>query len=167
MELASAIFPAYLLDCGHRLLAWNRFIPKLFHSDQPPFPQYLTSILRALFDPHYLLSALIANPDEFFPAQMRALRYEMRLFRGESWYSPLIEDVKAECPKFEKYWTQSLHENAYIAARPLVPINLNISAIGSLCFRLTSEPFAQDRRFRIIYYIPADSVTIQHCLTGF
>jgi hypothetical protein len=31
-------------------------------------------------------------------------------------------------------------------------------------FRLTSEPFAQDRRFRVIYYLPADPATMQQMI---
>jgi transcriptional regulator with XRE-family HTH domain len=29
-EIDSAVFPVYLLDCAHRLLSWNLFIPMLF-----------------------------------------------------------------------------------------------------------------------------------------
>ena len=69
-------------------------------------------------------------------------------------------------PLFAKCWTQALAEPAgdMIAARPLIPLELDVPEIGRLRFRITSEPFAQDRRFRVIYYIPADAPTIQSCI---
>jgi hypothetical protein len=38
-----------------------------------------------------------------------------------------------------------------------------VPGIGELQFRLSSEPFAQDARFRTIYYFPADPITMQQC----
>lgn len=173
-ELQDAVFPAYLLDCGHRLLAWNRYVPRLFKIDQLVSQRasqrvhavYL-SMLRVLFDSAYGVTSLIGNPAEFFPAQIRALRYEMRLFRGEAWYASLIDDLRLGCPLFDRYWSDSLmtRPTLHLAARPLVLLELNLPGAGLLRFRLTSEPFAQDRRFRVIYYIPADAKTIQQCIT--
>ncbi len=93
-ELDEAVFPVYLLDCAHRLLAWNAFLPRVF-GDFAGRATHPLSMLRALFDPAYGVTARIANPDVFFPAQMRALRYQMRLFHGEAWYDALIEELRA------------------------------------------------------------------------
>ncbi len=92
-ELQMAVFPAYLLNCAHEMLVWNGFIPHMFRA------QIGTSVLRMLFDPAYELNRLIANPDEFFPAQIRALRYEMRLMGGEDW----------------QMWIDALHEAGVLA----------------------------------------------------
>ncbi|HEX2619248.1 MAG TPA: hypothetical protein VHL11_03845, partial [Phototrophicaceae bacterium] len=176
-DLNQMVFPAYLLDCGHRLLTWNTFIPKLFSGTLTPSSDHHLSMLRVLFDPTYPLQAKIANPSVFFPAQIRALRYEMHQFRSEIWYQPLLDELLADCPLFERCWTEALanHNDYLIAARPLVPVELDVahpdvSHTGSaelpvMRFRLTAEPFAQDRRFRVIYYIPADSATMQQCVT--
>ena len=165
-ELDDAVFPAYLLDCGHRLLAWNVFVPRLFRDTLPAIETDRASMLRVLFDPAYHLTGRIANPVLFFPAQIRALRYEMRLFRGESWYDALIAALRSECSLFERYWAASPADQraSLIAARPLVPLELHTPDGLVLRFWLTSEPFAQDRRFRIIYYVHAESSTIQHCI---
>jgi transcriptional regulator with XRE-family HTH domain len=164
-ELATAVFPAYLLDCAHRVLAWNAFFIKLFGPIGLSHP-YCLSVLKMLFDPRYSVTPLIANPDVFFPAQIRALRYEMRWFRSETWYEALIDEMLAECPLFRHYWLDSLaqQQSYLVAARPLVSFELNVPHAGLLRFRLTSEPFAQDRRFRVIYYIPADALTITQCV---
>lgn len=168
-ELDDAVFPAYLLDCGHRLLAWNALFTRMYDLNQmikrTPSGER-SSMIHALFTPGSGVMDRIANPDAFIPAQVRAFRYEMRHFRAESWHDPLIERAMTTSPLFAKFWTQALAEPAddMIAARPLIPLELNVPDIGRLRFRITSEPFAQDRRFRVIYYIPADAATIQACV---
>jgi transcriptional regulator with XRE-family HTH domain len=163
-ELDSALFPAYLLDCGHRLLAWNVFLPKLFKLPKVEPPAYI-SMLRLVYDARSGVIPLVANPDMFFLAQIRALRYEMQFVQGEVWCQALIDELRRESPLFERYWQDSERGQQYpIAARPLFPMELNVPEVGHLRFWLTSEPFAQDRRFRVIYYLPADSHTMQQCV---
>src|SRR5579859_1227474 len=109
-ELNSAVFPAYLLDCAHQLLAWNPIFPRVLPTQTRNYLNPLSrplSIMRVLFDPAYGLAPIITNPDEFFPASIRALRTEIQLFRAEAWYDRLIQDMRHDCPLFEKYWTKS------------------------------------------------------------
>ena len=74
---------------------------------------------------------LISNPDVFFPAQIRALRYEMQLVRGETWYESLLNDFLVECPLFRKYWQETEGEQRHpIAARPLFPLELTLPEWG-------------------------------------
>jgi transcriptional regulator with XRE-family HTH domain len=164
-ELDAAVFPAYLLDCAHRLLLWNPIFPKLFQIDdlirREKTKNYI-SVLRLLFDPNYGLTPLIANPDIFFPASIRALHTEMQLFHGEAWYDQIIEDMRT-CPNFEKYWIQPVSTH-HFAARPLTPLEFKLPGIGLLQFRIMAEAFVQDRRFRVIYYLPANPITMQKCL---
>ncbi len=166
-ELDSAIFPAYLLDCAHRLLVWNALFPKLFQIEGVTHRGRAgnrVSILRVLFDPQYAVTQRIANPDVFFPATIRALRSEMQLFHGEAWYDSLIADVRLNCPTFEKYWINSEGKQDYcVAARPLTPLEISLPEGGLLQFRILAEPYIQDRRFRVIYYLPADPLTMQKC----
>lgn len=163
-ELSDVPFPAYLLDCGHRLLVWNRLAPRLFTFERHDAVLHRASMIHMIFDSTYSVRLNVANPEEFYPAQMRALRYEMRLFHGEPWYKLLIEEMRG-CPLFEKYWLKAEAETDYhIPARPLVPIELKTSDAELLQFRLLSEPFAQDRRFRVIYFVPADAGTTQQCV---
>lgn len=163
-DLQTAVIPAYLLDCAHRLLCWNALPPKLFGA-KPFSHSGRISMLRLLFDPALGLTGQIANPQTFFPAQIRALRYEMHGFQGEAWHTALIDDMLQQYPLFEQHWSASFtnSDDYPTAGRPLVPLALHLPESGTLHFRITSEPFAQDRRFRIIYYIPADAATIRQC----
>jgi transcriptional regulator with XRE-family HTH domain len=161
-ELDGAVFPAYLLDCAHRLLGWNTFVPDMLGIDPQVGPGQI-SILQHIFDTAHGLAQIIANPDDFFPAQIRALRYEMQWFHDEPWYSALIEEMRRCCPTFARYWGES-NGPIHIPARPLTPMELRIKTGECLKFRLISEPFVQDHRFRVIYCLPADADTNQHCL---
>jgi transcriptional regulator with XRE-family HTH domain len=164
-ELDSAVFPAYLLDCAHRLLTWNNLVPKLLdldHVRQQAQPGHV-SLLKVIFDPVYQFAPRILNQEAFFLAQIRALRYEKQRFHDESWYNTLLQDM-LQCPEFERYWTTSSSTQTLFAARPLTLLQLDSKEVGILQFRLISESFVQDRRFRVIYYLPADAKTIQHCL---
>lgn len=162
-ELDAAVFPAYLLDCGHRLLIWNPIFPKLFAPQKPRIEVYM-QVLRLLFDPNYGMTPLITNPDIFFPASIRALRSEMQLFPAEAWYDQIIGDMRT-CPTFEKYWTQPV-STYHFAARPLTPLEILSpgNSTDTFQFRIMAEPFTRDRRFRVIYYLPADPPTMQKCV---
>ena len=185
-DLDGAIFPAYLLDCAHRLLAWNALVPKLFRFEtRTPSPSpsgqgeqntddksqitsevERVSMLRMIFDEAYGIAPLIANPDVFFPAQIRALRYEMSHFQGAAWSSAVLDNLMGYST-FAQYWTQAESEPVHpVAARPLAPFEIHLPEVGRLQFRLVSEPFASDRRFRVLYYLPADSATMGWCLGG-
>jgi hypothetical protein len=122
------------------------------------------SMLRVLFDPGYGIAPLIHNPKEFCPAVIRALRYQMQVFHAEPWYTELIDELIEQVPNFRQYWLTTQPERIYpTAARPLTPVEFNLPHHGLLKFWLTSESFVQDRRFRIMYYLPADAATIWQC----
>jgi transcriptional regulator with XRE-family HTH domain len=169
-ELNSAVFPAYLLDCAHRLLTWNHLLPKLFIDvplQQSRSEKRYLSMMRILFDSAFGLTDHIANPDTFLPAQMRALRYEMVLFPDEPWYESLIKEMRG-CATFERYWTQAETQPvSHVAARPLTILEFASPEGDVWQFRVMSESFAQDRRFRVIYLPPADPKTMEQCLRWF
>src|SRR5262249_40973632 len=141
-ELNEAVFPVTLLDCANHLLAGNRCFTRLFPLEG--FADERPSMIRLVFDPAYGISSRIANPDGVFPAQIPALRYQRRLFRGEGWYAPLIDDLNLNCPLFRLHWERA-GEAPSVAARPLIPMRVRLPEGNLLHFRLTAEPFAQDR----------------------
>ena len=162
-EIDAAVFPAYLLDCAHRLLAWNALVPIVFHLDRRALAAR-PSLLRVIFDPAYPMAGWIANPDVFLPAQIRALRYEMHWFQDEPWYGTLLEEMSG-VPRFAHYWRQAAPGAGHpIAGRPLALLQLALPGPGLLQFRLIAESFAEDRRFRVMYYLPGDAKTIHQCL---
>ena len=196
-ELAEVAFPAYVLDCMHRLVAWNEYAPRLLgggpdasrlhragagdrgrresRPGDPGLPRTEAgesrlrglagrSMLAPWFDPTSPLGALVVEPDRFLPALIRALRYEMHPFHAEGWYSRMYADLLDTLPRFRRYWDQVAREPpSASAARALVPVRLAAPGVGVLEFRLSSEPFVRDARFRVIYYFPADPATMRQC----
>jgi transcriptional regulator with XRE-family HTH domain len=163
-ELYRAVFPAYLLDCAHRLLAYNVFVPKLFPLPVTEQKLKRLSVVHLIFDPAYEVLQRIENRDEFFAAQLRTFRLQMRPYLQESWYETLLQGL-CQDELFDMYWRRSGDEPMpSLAARPLVPLHIRDLNDQLLLFRLLSEPFGQDDRFRLIYCLPADALTIQWCL---
>lgn len=117
-ELHGVPFPAYVLDCRTRLLAWNRYV---------------------------------------------ATRAETEFMQGEPWYAEMMRELQ-EVPRFRHYWELVEREpQTASAARTLVPVRLAVPGAGTLSFRLASERFIRDARFRLIHFIPFDVATMRQC----
>jgi transcriptional regulator with XRE-family HTH domain len=163
-DLANLTFPAYLLDCAHRLLTYNAYFPKLIGSAVSARRLLGASILAAWFKPGYGLAELVENPEEFYPMMIRAFKHEGRNFYNEEWYRQLIETPLREVPLFEEYWQRIEKSNRFaVPARPALLVGLQAPGYGLLRFRISAESFIQDWRFRLIYYLPGDAATIQQC----
>ncbi|MFO7271083.1 MAG: helix-turn-helix domain-containing protein [Sphaerobacter thermophilus] len=165
-ELHGVPFPAYVLDCRTRLLAWNRYVPHLFGLS-PRDPQLgglaRRPILAAWLDPTSPLARLVVEPDAFFPALIRATRAETEFMQGEPWYAEMMRELQ-EVPRFRHYWELVEREpQTASAARTLVPVRLAVPGAGTLSFRLASERFIRDARFRLIHFIPFDVATMRQC----
>jgi transcriptional regulator with XRE-family HTH domain len=165
-ELHDVPFPAFVLDCTHKLLAWNPIAPRLFGlvPDDSTFGRIAgRSYLVAWFDPASPIPARVAEPDVLLPAVIRAFQYEMRQFGHEPWYEGILDELFA-LPRFRHYWDVVEQSPPPVsAARALVPLRLNVPGAGTLQFRLSSEPFVRDARFRIVFYVPGDLATMQWC----
>jgi transcriptional regulator with XRE-family HTH domain len=165
-ELHEFPFPAYVLDCTHRLVAWNRHFPRLLgvSPEHARLAQLARrSLLAAWFDPASPLGPLVAEPDVFLPALIRAFRFERQQFWAEPWYAAVLDELMA-LPSFRHYWDVVDQEPAPAgAARALVPLRLAVPGAGVLQFRLSAEPFTRDARFRVVYYFPADLPTMHQC----
>lgn len=165
--LQKIMLPAYLLDCAHRLLAWNRLIPQLFGvtENAPAFKRLIdTSIFIAWFEPYFCPGSLVCEPDIFYPQMIRALRHEIYPFRHEQWCTQLLDKWLQENELFKRYWMDAASGSGYaVAARSLAPIRLSLAQEVPALFHLAIEPLTQDTRFRIVYYIPADAETFHMC----
>jgi len=160
-ELKQQTLPVYLLDCSHRLLAWNSLVPKLFGRTRALAKDAL--IPRLIFDPKDGIASSVLNPETFFSAEIRILQYEKQRYGDESSYRLIVNEMR-QYTVFDEYW---IKQNR--AGRPPVPMRpvaqLKLDTGHRLAhFRLISETFVQDQRFRVIYYMPADSGTIRQCL---
>jgi transcriptional regulator with XRE-family HTH domain len=165
-ELHEVPFPAYVLDCTYRLIVWNRSIPPLFGiAPHDPTLAGLArqSMVAVWFDPDAPLAQLVAEPESFLPALIRALCYEMQQFRTEAWYDAVLAPLHA-LPRFRHYWAVVEREPALAsAARALIPVRLTGPSAGLLQFRLASEHFVRDTRFRLVYFFPSDATTLHQC----
>jgi hypothetical protein len=171
-ELHGVPFPAYVLDCYPRLIEWNRFVPRLLGESGGGGPSAEAilkghvgqSMLAPWFDPASPVGALIAEPEILLPAFVRALRFEIEAYRSEPWLAEMLAHLQAGLPLFRDHWQRAEQEPPPIsAARILVPVTFEVPGVGRLQFRLVSEPFVRDARFRLIYYVPGDPTTMRQC----
>lgn len=169
-ELHDVPFPAYVLDCVPRLLAWNRYVPRLLGQRDAAVGERVLeglagqSMMTLWFDPASPFGRLVAEPERFLPGLICALRYEYGRLQPEPWMTQAIAESVETLPRFRQVWEQSARLPAQItAARVLLPIKLDVPGVGLLQFRLVSEPFVRDTRFRLIYFVPADAVTMRQC----
>jgi transcriptional regulator with XRE-family HTH domain len=165
--LQKIMLPAYLLDCAHRLLAWNHFIPRLFGvtENDPTFKRLVgASIFIAWFDPHTIPGALVCEPQVFYPQMIHAHQHEIHPYRHEQWRIQLHDKWLQENALFKSYWMDATNNADYaVAARSLAPLRLSLAQENQALFHLAIEPLTQDTRFRIVYFIPADAETLRLC----
>ena len=168
-ELSAFPFPAYVLDCVPRLIAWNDAFPTLIGaSPGGPLPRWLAepSFLAAWFDQRSPLHQVVVEPDVFLPAMIRAFRHEMRPYRREVWFAGLLAELMA-LPLFAAHWSAVEQESPPVgAARAQVPLQIRAPNGEVLQFRLSAEPFTRDARFRFVYYFPADVTTMRRYRPG-
>jgi len=166
-DLDEVALPAYVLDCTHRLIAWNRFLPHLL--GVPPDHRVLDELAQGSMIVHWFypaspLALLLAEPDGFLLEIARVMRDEMRRFWSEPWAAELIAEHMAAIPRFRAMWNAAESAPATAsAARALIPLRLRVPGAGLLSFHFSSEPFSRDARFRVIYYFPADPETMRQC----
>lgn len=165
-DLDATPFPSYVLDCAHRLVAWNRHVARLFGimpSDTSLGGLAGRSIMAAWCDPASTLPALVAEPEQFYVALIRAMHFEMRRFGSEPWYAEVLADLQS-LPLFHAHWEIVERQSPPVSSeRSIAPLRLRVSGAGILTFRLTSEPLTRDDRFRVIGFIPADAAALNWC----
>lgn len=155
--------PAYLLDCAHRLLAWNQLIPpclSLASIDLADLKHSGISLIEAWFTQSSTLNAIVHSPDTFYPQMVHALEHEMHPFQHEQWCANLLAHWLHTLPLFRDCWLKR-DQTPAVAARLLNPLQLTHQQAGLLQFRLAVEHLQPDTRFRLVYYISADAKTEQ------
>lgn len=158
-------FPAYALDCLHRLVVWNNASGELLGLGRDGW-EAGCQMLAPWFDDQSRLGRMVADPDGFLSALVIAFRYEARRFREEQWSRDLVDEMRA-IPRFEHYWQRTAQQPPALgAARALLPLRLNPDGEQVLSYRLSSEPFIDDDRFRVVYYFPDDPVTMAWSARG-
>ncbi|CAN5828380.1 hypothetical protein BH23CHL2_BH23CHL2_28080 [soil metagenome] len=168
-QLESFPFPAYALDCLHCLVAVNSAASELLgitSDDAESADDRQPSILEQWFDEESHLGSMVVEPDRFLLALVTAFRYEAKRFREEQWAREVVRQMRA-IPRFERYWQMTETQSPPLgASRALIPLRLRSLDGQALSFRLSSEPFIDDTRFRVVYYFPDDLETMHVFVAG-
>ena len=168
-QLANFPFPAYALDCLHCVVAVNHAARDLLGvnvASDGADGERRPSILEQWFDEVSPLGRMVVEPDRFLLALVTAFRYEARRFREEPWAQEVVRNMR-RIPRFERYWQMTESQPPPLgAARALIPLRLQSTDGKSLSFRLSSEPFIDDARFRVVYYFPDDLETMRVFVEG-
>jgi transcriptional regulator with XRE-family HTH domain len=165
-ELNDVTVPVYLMDDGQRLLAWNRYVPRLIgvHPDDPLLVHFHgVTLIDLALNPRYATTFLIDNRDEFLPMWLRIIKTSLDPFREEQWYIELIMHAR-ELPRFSEIWDSiSVDPIRQVSTERIIPLKVAVPSIGVLSFRLASQPFILDRRFQLLSYIPFGATTLRQC----
>jgi transcriptional regulator with XRE-family HTH domain len=157
-EIQQNSIPTYLLDCSHRLLAWNAPVGRLFGD---VIIDEALLMPRLVFDAKDGIAASVLNAETFFAAQVRILQFERGRCGDTAWYERFLDDMR-QYPIFDTYWTKAAGGEPALM-RPVAQLYLALGR-DTARFRLISETFAHDPRFRVIYYLPADAAALRNCL---
>lgn len=158
--------PAYVLDCAHRLVAWNQGFRALLSSARlPAVPRHFAGqcMVDLVFEPAHGLLRLIGNREEFLPYFVRVLQRKYQPYSHEPWSREQLSDLRARLPLFARYWAAAEAASAIQVSRALTPCRLDLPGHSPLTFRITAEPLAGDPRFRMIAYLPLDITTTDFC----
>lgn len=159
-EIAQNNIPVYLLDCSHRLLAWNALVPQLYSAIRTQPDDIVMP--RLIFDPAYEVGEAIVNREAFFALQIRILHYEHQRCADEAWFNGFIDDMR-QIESFDRHWVSAAKATLTpLATRPLAHLQMDTTR-DIVQFRLIAQTFAQDPRFRVMYCLPADAATIEQC----
>ena len=165
-ELNEATYPILLIGLGHRLFAWNRYVPRLIgkHPDDPKLASYYgVTTFDLVFNPALGGRPLVANPEEFWPACLRTGKSDLYAFRHEPWFTAMLSRVR-KLPGFSKVW-DAVPEGDVRLVTPLsvVPLQLNVPGTGVLQFRLSTSDFLLDPQFHIVHFTPYGAKTLRAC----
>jgi hypothetical protein len=118
---------------------------------------------KLVFNPMSHMTLSILNAEIFLSAQIRIMQYERQRCGDEAWYNVFLNEMR-QYQFFEEYWVKEDRvKQGQVPMRPLAPLKFDTGK-GIAQFLVISEPFVQDHRFRVIYYVPADAATTLQCL---
>jgi hypothetical protein len=166
-ELQSATWPAYLMDHGQRVWAWNRYVPRLLglQPDDPAPARFVgLTVLDLVFNPTVGVNLMIANADRFRPLFLRMFKIQTQPHANEPWFQDLLERAR-EWPGFEELWS-TLTEDAedVLATEPIIPIEFAVPGVDQpLRFRIALIYLSLDPRFQVVHWIPYGAATLRHC----
>jgi len=165
-----APYPAYLVDCGHRLHSWNLDAPRLVgltHEELLKQEFHKATVLDLAFNPKFHAALRIVNATTFLPQMVQVMQFELKPFSSEPWCTELIDRFRQELPGFSVIWdspTPTLPQQQ-MTTRVMGPLILDVPKVGHLTFQLWANDFIEDPRFRVVRYLPLNSYTMRQCAT--
>lgn len=160
-------FPAYLVDCIHRLLDWNEYAPRLLGL-LPSSPELNVfkdkDVLDLLFQiaPQYVE---ILHAHEYIYSLIKTMKSEFALFVGEPWINDWINRAGKRYPQFRTVWNSIPDSVSTPIIGNQVPLVLKSPHLTKpLIFHLTAVRMSGDPRFTIAQYIPFDDFTNLQCM---
>jgi transcriptional regulator with XRE-family HTH domain len=166
-ELQSATWPAYLMDHGQRVWAWNRYVPRLLGlaPDDPAPARFVgLTVLDLVFNPAVGINLMIANAERFRPLFLRMFRIQTQPHADEPWFQDLLERAR-EWPGFEELWSEVPKDaEDVLATEPIIPIEFAVPGVDHpLRFRIALIYLSLDPRFQVVHWIPYGATTLRHC----
>lgn len=165
-ELNVTTWPAYLMDHGHRIWAWNRYGPRLLGvPTDGSVAEGLTGIttLDFVFNPTLGFNLRIANPDVYLELFLRSFKIQTQPYASEPWFEHLIQRARG-WPLFESTW-ERLSDNAdeMMTAGKNHPIEFYVPGYDDpLRFRIVLVYLSLDPRFQVISWIPFGARSMRH-----
>lgn len=163
-------FPAYMLDMQGFVPYWNYYLPKMLGMRETQmktvFYRERLTLYQAFFHSGVRLADLMNHSEAFLSHTIRVLRqdWEWGSFLEEAWCQELLKATSTKYPEFKKYWDMAAdHPVADLPARPLANLQVKSPIMGNVEFRIARETMNRDKRFRVIYLIPADAATLEQC----
>lgn len=166
-ELRSATWPAYMMDIGQRVWAWNRYVPRLLglEPDDPAPARFVgLTVLDLVFNPLVGTNLMIANPERFHPLFLRMFRVQTLAHAHEPWFHELIARASA-WPGFADLWA-SLPATADEALddQPIYPVAFSVPGVDEpLQFRIILIYLTLDPRIQVVHWIPFGAAAFRHC----
>jgi transcriptional regulator with XRE-family HTH domain len=164
-SVADSPIPVQLLDCALRLIDWNGLLARLAgRTPDDPAMRALAGrmITHVLYDPQFGIRQRLQNFAEWSGHMLPVLIHELQPYLQEAWAHDVLEELRRSAPGLDTLLNRS-EELRPIPARPLRTIIFTGPNGAALPFRIASESFTNDTRFRVIYYFPADDVALAQC----
>lgn len=157
-ELEVTTWPAYLMDHGHRIWAWNRYGPRLLGLvPGEPVPERFIGMttLDFTFNPAYGFSARIANSHAYRTDFMRSFKIQTQPYADEPWFRSMVDEAKS-WPGFRAIWNRLRDDpNLMMTAERIYPVEFRVQGHDEpLRFRIVLIYLSLDPRFQIIAWIP-------------
>lgn len=157
-ELDVTTWPAYLMDHGHRIWAWNQYGPRLLGLEpRQPIPRRYIGMttLDFTFNRAFGLAQRIANRDVYLELYLRSFKIQTQPYAEELWFRDMI-DRAHDWPGFGEVWDSlSDDPDEMMLTGQNHPIAFRVPGHNApLRFRIVLIYLSLDPRFQIIAWIP-------------